>query len=194
MPAAAWAAATCPSRLAQPIPLTLRLIASPAPLAYNTLHPSRPLSPQLELAHMLRVGQLSALWSVAHETNLTFNLVSRGQGQSLAAAGPQQSGQQQPRRASWQRCGFTPASSLHGGRRRLLAACRQQRQLDLDVAPFTPPTHHHHHHHAHQQNKYTHTTGDRCRLRLHAAGSDAVLLHAADPPGVPRRFQRVPPP
>ncbi|KAI8464760.1 MAG: FAE1/Type III polyketide synthase-like protein-domain-containing protein [Monoraphidium minutum] len=30
----------------------------------------------LELANMLRVGQLSALWQVAQETNLTFNLVT----------------------------------------------------------------------------------------------------------------------
>lgn len=30
---------------------------------------------QLELVNMLRMGQLSALWNVAHETNLTFNLV-----------------------------------------------------------------------------------------------------------------------
>jgi 3-ketoacyl-CoA synthase len=30
----------------------------------------------LELAHMLRAGQLTALWSVAHATNLTFNLVT----------------------------------------------------------------------------------------------------------------------
>ena len=34
---------------------------------------------QLELMNMLRVGQLSALWDVAHETNLTINLV-RGDG------------------------------------------------------------------------------------------------------------------
>ena len=33
---------------------------------------------------MLRVGQLSALWNVAHETNLTFNLVR------CRAAGPLQ--------------------------------------------------------------------------------------------------------
>jgi hypothetical protein len=40
----------------------------------STLSPPRS-PPQLELCNMLRVGQLSALWNVAHETNLTFNLV-----------------------------------------------------------------------------------------------------------------------
>jgi hypothetical protein len=51
-----------------------------ASAACQGLH-APPFHPQLELCNMLRMGQLSALWNVAQETNLTFNLV----GASLSA-------------------------------------------------------------------------------------------------------------
>jgi len=138
------------------------LTASSAPI-HPPIHPPHPpdKQPQLELCNMLRVGQLSALWNVAHATNLTFNLVRAS---SAALLGCRKEA------AHGLEAAIKPS---HKTRARQMVS-----MWALCAVPHPSPDPVPH-------SKHEPTAGDGRGLHLYATGSHPELLPAADPTGVP---------